>query len=158
MFTVETLKAFMHTSLLENFPDTTTENEDGSITVNDNATLSNAVRVANLNYNSLTGEKPKDAVIRFDNETYCLKVALIHIYDYVLHDNALLHNISISNMGISEQQVFEHFLSLKEMEQKDVNEMREQFLEEVKDKEVNSKYAPVMLHHVYGRRLNGNYF
>lgn len=154
--TVKQLKTFIHPTLLEQFEDIIEIVENKEI-IKDNETLVSSVEIAIKNYNSLVSNKPEDAIVRFDSETYQVKIALIHIYDYVLHDTAMLHSLALSGMSLSEDQVFQHYLALKEMEQKEVNEMRKEFLDEVKAKEDDTNYNGVMLYHRYGSRSNGRY-
>lgn len=152
--TVETLKSFMHSTLLETFPDTT-EVIDGRETTKANATLTSAVLVANQNYNTLVSDKPTRAIVRFDALSYQIKIALIFIYEYIMQDSALLHSLSLSSMSLSENQVFEHYLALRSAEQSEVDAMRKEFLEEVKDKEDDEKYHGIKLYHRYGTMANG---
>lgn len=152
--TVNTLKAFMHSTLLENFPDTQTT-VDGQTTNTPNNTLTNAVEIANQNYNTLTGSLPPKVVVRFDSLSYQVKIALVHVYNYVMQDKALLHNLSLTGLGISEDEVFEHFLALREAEQKEINDMRKELLDEIKDKDEDSQRYGAVIYQKYGRRLNG---
>lgn len=152
--TVDVLKTFMHETILEVFPDGETV-VDGETVKTNNTTLENAVKVAIQNYNNLTSKLPANAVVRFDSESYQLKLALIHVYNYILQDNATLHSLSLSSMSLSENQVFEHYLALRNAEQEEVNAMKKELLDEIKDKEEDAKYNGVMLYHRYGNRSSG---
>lgn len=142
----ETLKAFMHPALMDSFAE---DEETGQ-----NTTLTAAVKVAIMRYNALTGNLPEGAVIRFDSVTFQLKVAFCHIYEFILHDTGYLTSITLTGLGISENQVWEHFKALLDYETKEVEEMKEDLLDEIADKESLSRYAGVVLYH--GGSSNGS--
>lgn len=133
----DTLKAFMHPALLESFE----EGEDGE----HNATLDAAVTVAIQNYNTLTSNLPAKVTIRFDGVTFALKVALCHIYVFILHDTSYLSAITLTGLGLSENQVYDHFFRLLELERSDIEAMRKELLAEI-DK-LDSRYGGVILYH-----------
>ena len=159
MLTVETFKTFIHGTLLEQFPDietTTTETVDGEekevTTTTPNPTLVSAVDVANQSYNTLTSNIPKKAIVRFDSQTFQVKTALCHVYEYVLQDHAILHSLSLQTMSLSENQVFDNYFQLLKAEREELADMRKELLEEIDDKEEDSKNLGVMLYHRYPRR------
>ena len=165
--TVEVFKTFLHNTLLEVFPDVEVQvdvtDEFGNVVVvdsgnimtkvevRDNATLNSAVTIANQSYSALISNKPAKAVVRFDAQTFQLKTALCHVYEYVLQDDAILHALSLQTMSLSENQVFDNYYRLLQMEREDLEKMRKEFLDEVKDKEDDSKNLGVMLYHRYPR-------
>lgn len=154
--TVETLKAFLHSTVLEVFPDSEVEDtdEDGNSIVKkeNNATLQAAVENANQAYSALVSNKPKKAVVRFDSQTFQLKTALCHIYKFILQDDATLHALSLETMSLSEEQVFDNYFRLLELEKEELEAMRKEFLDEIKDKEEDVKNQGVMLYHRYPAR------
>lgn len=159
--TVELLKNFINATLLEQFPDKETktssevEGEPDIITTEPNATLSSAVEVANQSYSALTARMPSKAVIRFDSQTFQLKTALCHVYEYVLQDKAILHNLSLQTMGLSEEQVFSNYFQLLRAEREELEQMRKEALDEIKDKEEDVKNMGAMLYHRYPRCPKG---
>lgn len=153
-FTVDVLKTFMHNTLLEQFPDATDVVDDVEVS-KPNATLESAVLVANSSYNSLTANLPTKVVVRFDSLSYQVKTALVHVYTYVMQDHAILHSLSMGSMSLSENQVFEHYLALRDAEQKDLDEMRKELLDEIDKKDEQSKHYGAMLYHKIGRRGYG---
>lgn len=132
----ETLKAFMHPALLDSFPE-----DEGE----QNVTLKAAVTVAIQRYNALTSRLPDGAVVRFDSVTFALKEALCHIYVFILHDVSYLTAITLTGLGLSENQVYDHFKALLDMERKELKDMREELLDEIE--RVESRYAGVLLYH-----------
>lgn len=152
----ETLKAFMHPSLLDSFPDNTPpdgigEGEEFDI---QNPTLKASIIVATQMYNALTASLPEGAVVRFDSVTFMLKIAFCHIYEFILHDVSYLTAITLTGLGISENQVWEHFKALLDMERKDIEDMKQDLLDEIADKENKANFAGVFLWH--GRPSGGN--
>lgn len=135
----ETLKAFMHPALMDSFEE---DEETGQ-----NATLSAAVKVAIMRYNALTASLPDKAVVRFDSVTFQLKVAFCHIYEFILHDTGYLTSITLTGLGISENQVWEHFKALLDYETEEVEDMKKDLLAEITDKETLTRHAGVVLYH-----------
>lgn len=141
----DTLKAFMHPALLDSF-----EEVDGE----QNVTLAAAVKVAVKNYNSLTGNLPDKVVVRFDGITYSLKMALCHIYVFILHDTSYLTAITLTGLGLSENQVYDHFFKLLQAEREDLKDMRDELLKAIEKQE--SRYGGVIVYHGFGGPSSGN--
>lgn len=140
-----TLKAFMHPALLDSFP----EGENGE----ENATMKAAITVAIQRYNALTSRMPEKAVVRFDSVSFQLKTAFCHIYEFILHDTGYLTSITLTGLGISENQVWEHFKALLDMELEELEKMKKDLLAEIEDKE-DSSYGGVVLYHSFGSSGN----
>ena len=155
--TVDVLKNFINPTLLEQFPDgekrvpSEIEGEPDIVTTEPNATLKSAVEVANQSYSALTARMPAKAVVRFDSHSFQLKTALCFIYEYVLQDHALLHALSLQTMSLSENQVFDNYYQLLKAEREELEEMRKEALDEIKDKEDDVKNMGVMLYHRFPR-------
>lgn len=141
----KTLKAFMHPSLLDSFPET-----NGL----PNATLEAAITVAIQSYNSLTASLPEKVRVRFDSITFMLKAAFVQIYTFILHDASYLTAITLTGLGLREDQVYDHFFALLQLERKDVDEMRKELLDEI-DKD-DSNHGGVVVYHRYPRRGGGS--
>ena len=143
MLDVNMFKNFLHDTLLEQFPD-----ENG----NPNKTLVSAVEVAIQEFNALTAMIPNRAIVRFDSDTFQLRVALCYVYEYVLQDHAILHALSLQTMSLSENQVFDNYFRLLQMEKEEIEKMKKQLLDEIKDKEDDNKRYGVLLYHRFPRR------
>lgn len=161
MLTVDVFKTFINATLLDQFPDVETKvpSEDGTteeVKTEPNSTLKSAVQVANQSYNSLTSNLPSRAVVRFDSLTYQVKSALCHVYEFVLQDHATLHALSLQTMSLSENQVFDNYYKLLEAEREELADMRKELLDEIADKEEDSKNLGVMLYHRYPQRPFSN--
>lgn len=141
-----TLKAFMHPALLDSFPEE--EGEGG-----ENPTLKAAIIVSIQRYNALTSRMPEKAVVRFDSVSFQLKTAFCHIYEFILHDTGYLTAITLTGLGISENQVWEHFKALLDMELEELEKMKKDLLAEIEDKEDES-YGGVVLYHSFGGSSN----
>lgn len=111
---VETFKLFIHDSLLESFP-----NDD---------LFEKALYLANKDYENLVSKIPDKQVVPFDQEVFILKRAIIFVYDNILQGKCELKDITLTGLGISEDQVFDHFNTLRNQENADLQLMRSEVL------------------------------
>lgn len=149
--TVEEFKTFLHSTLMEQFPDVEITGDDDTTTTEPNATLISAVSVANQAYNSLTGYLPARAVVRFDSLSFQIKSALCFVYEYVLQDHGILHALSLQNMSLSEGEIFDNYFQLLKAERDELAAMRKELLDEIDKKDSDIKNQGVMLFHRYPR-------
>lgn len=148
--TIDEFVSFIHPTLLNAIIEVNTKEDDEEPPKPEEIGLfSKAVEKSNKRYNSLTSNMPSRATIRFDSETYQLKVALCDVYEYVLQDHALLHALSLQTMSLSENQVFDNYYQLLKAEREEIDEMEKKLLDEIKDKESNVKNLGVVLYHRY---------
>lgn len=141
---VGTLKAFMHPALLDSF-----QMENGL----ENPTLTAAVTVAIQAYNALTRELPAGAVNRLDATTFQIKTAFTHIYVFILHDVSYLTAVTLTGLGLNDNQIYEHFKRLLQAERDELKDMRDELLDEID--EYKGRYGGVKLHHQNPRRRRG---
>lgn len=73
----------------------------------------------------------------------------------MLQDHALLHALSLQTMSLSENQVFDNYYQLLKAEREELEEMRKEALDEIKDKEDDVKNMGVMLYHRFPRNPRG---
>lgn len=64
----------------------------------------------------------------FDIDTYTIKRALIHIYDYILQNRAELTSLGVDVLNLNDDQVFTHFNDLRNQEDECIHKMRDEAL------------------------------
>lgn len=73
--------------------------------------------------------------VRFSQDVYILKSAMMAMYKWLLQNKAVLRDINLTGLGVPKSQVFDHFYKLLEMEKEEYNAMREEAMEELKRKQ-----------------------
>lgn len=149
--TVEEFKSYIHPTLMEAIIEVNTPEDEEAPEPESIALFQRAVEKANKRYNKLTANMPKNANVRFDSETFQVKVALCDVYEYVLQDHALLHALSLQTMSLSENQVFDNYYQLLKAERDEIKDMEKELLDEIKDKENKADNMGVLLYHQFPR-------
>lgn len=120
----EIFKTFIHPDLLKAF----LEPDDGN---NYEVTLQNSFNLAVNDFNQLNQKLDDEGIVpKFDKSTYVLKKSLALVYNWILQNKAFLMNINLSGLGLSESDVYNHFRDLKESEELDIQQMRQEALTE----------------------------
>ena len=153
--TIDDFISFIHPTLLNAIIEVNTPDGGNPPNADELKLFIKAIEKSNKRYNSLTSNMPAKATIRFDSDTYQLKVALCNIYEYVLQDDALLHALSLQSMSLSENQVFDNYFQLLKLEREEIEDMEKKLLDEIKDKEDDVKNMGVLLYHRYPTRPRG---
>jgi len=156
--TVDTFVSFLHPTLQNAIIEVNTQEDEDPPIITDIGLVINAVEKANKRYNKLTANMPKKANVRFDSETFQVKVALCDVYEYVLHDHALLHALSLQTMSLSENQVFDNYFRLLQAERDEIADMEKKLLDEIKDKEDDAENMGVLLYHRFPQQSSSNPF
>lgn len=76
-----------------------------------------------------------DVPVRFSQDVYILKSAMMAMYKWLLQNKAVLRDINLTGLGVPKSQVFDHFYKLLEMEKEEYDAMREEAMEELKRKQ-----------------------
>lgn len=76
-----------------------------------------------------------DVPVRFSQDVYTLKSAMIAMYKWILQNKAVLRDINLTGLGIPKSQIFDHFYKLLEFEKEEYEAMREEAMEELKRKQ-----------------------
>lgn len=104
------------------------------ITYNFESTLSNALAMGTKDAKALvTSLKQNDLPVRFDQETYALKSALIYVYTTILQKKASKKKISVPGVSISSEQEFEHYRDLIKLLKDDLEAIRADAYKDITD-------------------------
>lgn len=104
------------------------------ITYNFESTLSNALAMGERDAKALvTSLKQNDLPVRFDQETYALKSALIYVYTTILQQKASKKKISVPGVSISSEQEFEHYRDLIKLLKDDLEAIRSDAYKDITD-------------------------
>lgn len=76
-----------------------------------------------------------DVPVRFSQDVYTLKSAMMAMYKWILQNKAVLRDINLTGLGIPKSQVFEHFYKLLEMEREEYEAMRKEAMDELERKQ-----------------------
>lgn len=104
------------------------------ITYNFESTLSNALEMGQKDARALvTSLKQNDIPVRFDEETYALKSALIYVYTTILQKKATKKKLSVPGVSISSEQEFDHYKELVKLLKDDLEQIREDAYQDITD-------------------------
>jgi hypothetical protein len=124
-------------------------------------TLTNSLQLAKNEAYSFSQSLSKSGMqVRYDAETYTLKSALIHVYNWILQNKANMKNMSLTGLSLSNSDIFEHFLKLRDAEKQEIEDMRNEAYNEMLSSNSNARGTlggGMKLNFVPVRRYNGRY-
>lgn len=114
------VKGFVHPDIVKAL---TVTDEGG---VGTSQAMEQSFRVAQNEAKSFVECLPLSFRGMFDVDTYTIKRALIHIYDYILQNRAELTSLGVDVLNLNDDQVFTHFNDLRNQEDDCIHKMREE--------------------------------